>query len=200
MIKSINFLLSKRFPVLILLMSVVLQAQATALFTLKGNTDAVKYPEDAELRLSVLGWSDADAGMKVISGLNDYKVNGNVEVLKKLLQEQATKGYLFTKAATGHSIKYAWQDTNADGQRMVLLVVPALKTLNPYMWKETNTALEPYSLLEVRREGEQFVLKTSLDTAVDISAKGHLELRDFTTAGTFAMLEDNTPYYLKSAL
>jgi len=197
MINSTLSLFGTRLMVVLLLLGTAVQGQAAALFTLKGTTDAVKYADDAEIRLSVLGWSDQEVIQSVVEGLGNYRTNGDSEVLRKLLQEQPTKGYLFTSAATGHSIKYAWQDTSADYKRMVLLVIPALESINPYRWKQANTTAEPFSLLELRGDGQQFVLKTAAGESVDVSSGSPLQLPDFAGADTFATLQDDTPYYLK---
>lgn len=170
-------------------------AEGAAVLTLKGETQDVKQKIDSEVRLSLLSFSE-DEAKAVTSAYGDYQQNQNAEALTKVLQDQQTHGYLFTKAAAGYTVKYAWQDP-ANVDRMVLLVTPALKTRNPYIWKTPNESPEPFTLLEVRKDGEQFNVKSSLDTEVELNDSGQLELQDYEGADTFATLKDDTPYYVK---
>lgn len=171
---------------------------AAALFTLKGTTPEVRLELESELRLSLLSWSEADQVNAVAEQFRNYQQNKDHGAFQDFLQTLETKGYLFTKEAAGHSIKYAWQENDGDERRMVVLVTPALKTRNPYMWKARNDDPAPYSLLELRFEGEEVVMKTSLGTPVAVNADGRLELQDYESAPVFATLRDDAPGYLRA--
>lgn len=173
-------------------------ATAAALFTLKGTTPEVRIETESEVRLSVLQWSDPDKAAELVEQYRAYTTGQDHAAFGKFLQQQDTAGYLFTKAATGYTVKYAWQDSASPDQRMVLLVTPGLKTRNPYMWKQANNDPAPFSLVEIRWQGDEAIVKTSLDTPIEINADGLLQLQDYAAAATFATLRDNTPYYLKS--
>lgn len=174
-----------------------LPATAAALFTLKGTTPEVRVETESEVRLSVLGWSDADKAAELVDQYRAYTTSQDHTAFSKFLQQQDTRGYLFTKAATGYTVKYAWQDPASPDQRMVLLVTPGLKTRNPYMWKAANHDPAPFTLVEIRWQGDEAIVKTSLDASIEINADGLLQLQDYEGAATFATLRDNTPYYLK---
>lgn len=176
-----------------------LPASAAALFTLKGESPQVQETSEGEVRLSVLGWTGEEAAQAVIEQYRSYKESGEHDTFAEFLQEQETQGYLFTTAATGYSIKYAWQEEIAADSRMVLLVTPGLKTRNPYQWQQRNDNPAPFTLVELRWEGEQAVLKTSLDGGITIDDKGRLALEDYLGAAVFATLVDDTPYYLKDS-
>jgi hypothetical protein len=176
-----------------------LGAQGAALFTLKGEAFDARSVEQSEIRLSVLGWTAPEKLAAIEEEYAKYASTQDHEAFKVFLQQQDTQGYLFTKAATGHTIKYAWQQANADGTRMVLLVTPALKARTPHMWKTPNKDPAPFSLVELRVEGEQAVMKTSLEAPIESGAEGRLQLEDFNGAAEFARLTDATPYYLKTS-
>lgn len=189
---------TKSLLMITVLMSFSWSAAAAALFTLRGNTPEAKLESESELRLSVLGWTEDEQARALAEEYQRYAESQDHEAFQSFLQSQETKGYLFTKEATGHTIKYAWEDRVGDVKRMVMLVTPALKTRNPYMWKEPNTSAVPFSLLELRFKGEEAVMKTSLnDAAVSLNADGRPELQDYEAANEFATLRDDTPYYLK---
>lgn len=198
--KSRSFSLSAATALLMsaTLAGACLPASAAALFTLKGTTPEVKLEIESEVRLSVLDWTAEEKAKAVVAEYERYQQSQNHDEFRSFLQSQETMGYLFTKEAAGHTIKYAWQEENADGKRMVMLVIPALKTRNPYMWKERNDGPTPYSLVEVRFDGGEAVMKTSLSSPVTVNAQGQLELQDYATAPEFATLHDDTPYYLKN--
>jgi len=174
-----------------------LPASAAALFTLKGTTPEVRVETESEVRLSVLGWSDADKAAGLVDQYRTWTTSQDHAAFDKFLQQQDTKGYLFTKAATGYTVKYAWQDSASPDQRMVLLVTPGLKTRNPYMWKSANSNPAPFTLVEIRWQGDEAIMKTSLDASIEINADGLLQLQNYDDAATFATVRDNTPYYLK---
>ena len=149
------------------------------------------------MRLSVLGWTADEQQAAVLSEYQRYKDTQDHAGFETFLRSQETKGYLFTHSPLGYTIKYAWQDANSPDNRMVLMLVPALKKNNPYMWKTENTSPTPFSLVEVRFDGETATLKSSLDGSIVVNEAGKLELEDYESAATFATLKDATPYYLK---
>ncbi|MDY6983869.1 MAG: hypothetical protein SV422_12340, partial [Pseudomonadota bacterium] len=169
-----------------------LSAYGAALFTLKGEAFDVRNPDQSEVRLSLLGFTPQEKLESIEAEFRKYATSQDHEAFNVFLQQQDTQGYLFTKAATGHTIKYAWQQDNADGARMVLLVTPALKSRTPYMWKTPNDDPAPFSLVELRMDGEQAVMKTSLETDIETSADGRLQLQDFNNTSEFARLTDAT--------
>jgi len=170
-------------------------AEGAAVLTLKGDTLDAKQKADSEVRLSLLSFSE-EAAEAVTSAYDTYQQDRNAEALTRVLQGQQTHGYLFTKAAAGYTVKYAWQDpTNVD--RMVLLITPALKSRNPYLWKTPNESPTPFTLLEVRKDGDMFNVKSSLDSEVEVNDSGQLELQNYDGAATFATLKDATSYYAK---
>src|SRR5690606_31090689 len=151
------------------------------------------HPNQSEIRLSVLGWTAPEKLEAIEAEYEKYASSQDHDAFNVFLQQQETQGYLFTKAATGHTIKYAWQQENDDGSRMVLLVTPALKARTPHMWKTPNDNPAPFSLIEVRMAGEQAVMKSSLDAAIGTGADGRLQLQDFNGSSEFARLTDATP-------
>lgn len=171
-------------------------AQGAALLTLKGDTPAVKQTADGELRLSLLSFSD-DISI-VAKAYDSYRQDNDAEALSRVLEEQKTQGYLFTKAAAGYTVKYAWQDPS-DMDHLVLMVTPALKTRNPYMWTTPNEGAVPFTLLDLRKEGDTFSVKTSLDAEVGVNDAGLLDLQDHDSAPVFATLKDATPYYAQQS-
>lgn len=176
-----------------------LGAYGAALFTLKGEAFDVRNPDQSEVRLSLLGWSSPERLEAIEAEFQKYAASQDHDAFNVFLQQQDTQGYLFTKAATGHTIKYAWQQENDDGARMVLLITPALKANTPHMWKTPNDDPAPFSLVELRMDGEQAVMKTSLETEIETSSEGRLQLQDFNNTSEFARLTDATPYYLKGS-
>lgn len=172
-------------------------AFGAALFTLKGEAFDARSPAQSEVRLSLLGWTAPEKLAAIESEYQKYAGTQDHDAFNVFLQQQDTQGYLFTKAATGHTIKYAWQQQNSDGQRMVLLVTPALKARTPHMWKTPNNDPAPFSLVEVRVDGDEAVMKSSLETGIETSADGRLQLQDFNGTAEFARLTDATPYYLR---
>ena len=194
-----NLLSISRCLVVAAVAGLSLPASAAALFTLKGESPQVQEASDGEVRLSMLGWTETEAAEAVIDQYRSYQENGEHETFAEFLREQETQGYLFTTAATGYSIKYAWQEEISADSRMVLLVTPGLKTRNPYQWQQHNDNPAPFTLVELRWEGEQATLKTSLDGGITIDDKGRLALEDYTGASVFATVVDDTPYYLKDS-
>ena len=196
--KQVPFISVAKLLATLLTWFTVQAAAAAPLVQLKGTTDAIRNPDDSELRLSILSFDEADSAVEVVERLREYQAEGDHEAFGKYLRSRQTRGYIFSKEATGYSVKYAWQDPERPTERMVLVVTPALKTLNPYLWKSRNESEAPFTVLELRMQGEEAVVKTSLDAAVAIGEAGdRLYLEDFGGADVFATLKDNTPYYLK---
>lgn len=179
-----------------LLATLSITANGAALFTLEGDTTQARLESESQVRLSVLGWTEPEQAQAIIEQYQVYRDSLNHEDFAQFLQEQQTRGYLFTTAATGYSIKYAWQEPNSDVKRMVLLVTPALKSRNPYLWNTPNESPAPFSLMEIRFDGDTAVLKYAADENVAVSEQGNLELQNFEELETFATLKDSTPYYL----
>ena len=169
-------------------------AVAAPLFTLEGQANGARYESDAGLRVSVLGWAGQEQADAVLEAYNAYQENSDPEALQEALQSQETLGYLFTQAATGYTIKYAWQDEAAGS--MVFLVTPALKTRSPVLWETPNQDPAPFTLVELHWDGDQAVMKSSLDSGIAVE-HGRLQLESFEQAEAFATLEDSTPYYLR---
>lgn len=196
------FLLSatRKLALVGLLAASSLQAQAAALFTLKGEAFDARYPEQRELRLSLIGWTAPEKMDAIEAEYQTYASAAEKDhtAFQNFLQLQDTQGYLFTKAATGHTIKYAWHEGEGEDARMVLLVTPALKARTPHMWKTPNNDPAPFSLVELQVEGNEYVMKSSLDTAISADSSGRLQLDGFDAAPEFGRLTDATPYYLKT--
>jgi hypothetical protein len=169
---------------------------ANPLFTLKGETLDARLPSEAEVRISVLGMSPAEEAQAVVDAYRQFQADQNAEPLTQLLQRQTTQGYVFTREATGYTIKYAWQSEDALDRRLVLLVTPGLKTRNPYLWKQRNDATA-FSVLEVRWQGEEALVTSSTDYPIGLDLQGRLELLDDSAQKVFARVRDATPYYLR---
>lgn len=171
-----------------------LQAQAEAQLMLNGKTLDTREVKDADVRLSVLEWSDADKSKNLIG-----QYLQNPAGFAQILAKEETRGYLFTAESLGYSVKYAWQAEEPGGKRVVVAVVPALKTWNPYLWKQANTADSGYSLIELHYQGEEAIANTSIDSKIVQDVQGRLELLDTSDSKVFARLKDGTPYYLKKS-
>jgi hypothetical protein len=172
--------------------------QAAAVFTLEGTTDQVKQESAQDVRLSLLGWTADEQQAAVVDEYKNYSQSQDHAGFETFMRNQETKGYLFTHSPLGYTIKYAWQDMNSPERTMVLMVVPGLKANNPYMWKTENTSPAPFSLLELHFDGDDAVLKSSLDAKIVVNEAGKLQLGDYDSAQVFATLHDATPYYLKN--
>jgi hypothetical protein len=190
--KKLSFFLSA------ILLGGSMAAQAEALFTLKGTAMDTRYANQSELRMSVLGWNEPGQEQAVVEAWRKYETDGDADAFAATLEEQPTRGYLFSKAATGYSIKYAWQDPNARDKRMVFMVTPGLKTRNPYMWEHPNLNAKAFSLIEIRGTDNDLDMKTSLEAPIELADGDILQLQGFDGADLFASMADSTPYYLKS--
>ena len=174
-----------------------MSVQAEAMFTLKGTAMDTRYSNQSGIRLSLLNWTEAEQVPSVLDAWRQYEMNGDAKAFAAFLEQQTTRGYLFSQAATGYSVKYAWQDESASDQRMIFLVTPGLKTRNPYLWNHPNEEAPEFSLVEIRANGEDLDMKTSLETGIELAAGDILQLQNFDGADLFARLQDATPYYLK---
>ena len=103
-----------------------------ALLTLKGQTLEAKLPSDAEVRVSILGWTEADKADAVVQHYQQYLADKDAKKFNDFLQTQDTRGYLFTREATGYTVKYAWKSDDAINPRMVLLVTPGANVSDPF--------------------------------------------------------------------
>jgi len=172
-------------------------AMAAARITLSGATSDVKYETDSDIRLSLIDWSTPEQQDAVESAWRQYNDDGDLEAFMTALQEQESRGYLFSAAAIGYSIKYAWQEETPAGKHMRFLVTPGLKTRNPYLWNTPNNASPEFTLVEVQLDSETGVAKTSLDGEIGFNENGQLVLDRFEDLNLFATMEDSTPYYLE---
>ncbi len=167
--------------------------QAAPVVILEGAAEDARYEDRSQVRVSVLGWSEDEQAQAVVQGFRDYGDSGDVEAFNGLLLQQPTLGYLFTKAATGYSIKYAYVDRDGTGEKMTLLVTPGLKTRNPSLWKTANASGIPFTLVELSRSGEEYLMRTSLDADISVDTSGRLTLSD-GDAGVFAVMKQNVPF------
>lgn len=171
--------------------------QAAVLLTLSGTTEEARNEGEQEVRISLLGWTADEQQSAVVSEYQRYSESQDHAGFETFMRGLETKGYLFTHSPLGYTIKYAWQDASSPEQKMVLMVVPALKKNNPYMWKTENTSPAPFSLVELHFDGDDAVMKSSLDANIIVNEAGKLQLEDYDSAQVFATLKDATPYYLK---
>ncbi len=172
-------------------------AQAAAILTLAGTAEGVKYEDDAKLRVSVIDWSAPEQLVAVENAYRQYEEDEDLEAFLGVVDSQDTRGYLFTSAATGYRIKYAWKQDMENNQVMHFLVTPGLKTRNPYLWETPNDSSPAFSLVQVELNDEVGVAKSSLDGEIVFNEQGKLQLESFEALPQFATLEDSTPYYLK---
>jgi hypothetical protein len=145
----------------------------------------------------VLEWTKDDKAKEVAERFRQAQTGDNKGQFAKFLAKQDTVGYVFTPEPIGYSVKYAWQSEGPTGKQVVLAITPALKSYNPYLWKQTNSADQGYTLLELRYQGEEALVHASFDAPVELNLQGKLELQDDTKTRVFARLRDDTPYYLK---
>lgn len=188
---------AKGLTVLILAGVLAGGAQAASILTLEGETPQAKYETDAGIRLSVIDWSAEAQREAVENAWRQYRQDNDLSAFLAVLEAQDTRGYLFTAAATGYRIKYAWQEETGDSRMMHFLVMPGLKTRNPYLWNSPNNTAPEFTLVQVRLDNDSGVAKTSLDGDIVVNEAGRLALDGFDAVNVFATLEDSTPYYLK---
>lgn len=172
-------------------------SQAAAILTLSGDTGDVKYETDSGIRISLIDWSADDQRMAVEDAWRQYQQDNDLDTFLSTVEAQDTRGYLFTAAATGYRIKYAWKEETSDGQMLHFLVMPGLKTRNPYMWNSPNNDSPEFTLVQVNLDKETGIAKTSLDGDIALNEQGRLTLDRFDSVKMFATVKDSTPYYLK---
>lgn len=188
---------TKSLAVLITLTWLSLSAQAAAIMTLSGEAGDVKYETDAGIRISLIDWSAPDQQEAVEQAWRQYQQDNDADAFLAVVDEQDTRGYLFTAAATGYRIKYAWQSQTDAGQMMHFLVAPGLKTRNPYLWETPNNASKDFTLVQVLLDKDTGIAKSSLDGEIVFNEQGKLALGRFDSLEMFATVKDSTPYYLK---
>ena len=188
---------AKGLMVLLMLTVFSCGTQAASILSLSGTAEGVKYEHDAELRLSVIDWSDPEQLAAIETAYRQYQDDGDLEAFLDIVDQQDTRGYLFTAAATGYRIKYAWKQDRGNNQVMHFLVTPGLKTRNPYLWETPNNNSPAFTLVQVEMSDENGVAKSSLDGEIVFNGQGKLQLQSFEALPQFATLEDSTPYYLK---
>jgi len=171
--------------------------QAAASLALTGKSTDVKYESDKDIRISLIDWSVPVQQAAVENAWRQYQDDGDLETFLASVEDQDTRGYVFSAAATGYRIKYAWQEETDNGRHMRFLVTPGLKTRNPYLWNTPNNTSPAYTFVEVRLHNETGEAKTSLDGAIVLNEQGKLTLDRFEAMKLFATMEDSTPYYLE---
>lgn len=171
--------------------------QAAASLTLSGESTDVKYESDKGIRISLIDWSAPEQQAAVETAWRQYQEDGDLDTFLASVDAQDTRGYVFSAAATGYRIKYAWQEETDNGRHMRFLVTPGLKTRNPYLWNTPNNTSPEFTFVEVRLNNETGEAKTSLDGAIVLNEQGKLTLDRFDAMNLFATMEDSTPYYLK---
>lgn len=188
---------AKGLMVLLMLTVFSCGTQAASILSLSGTAEGVKYEDDAELRLSVIDWSAPEQLAAIETAYRQYQDDSDLEAFLETVDQQDTRGYLFTAAATGYRIKYAWKQDRGNNQVMHFLVTPGLKTRNPYLWETSNNNSPAFTLVQVEMSDENGVAKSSLDGEIVFNEQGKLQLQSFEALPQFATLEDSTPYYLK---
>ena len=188
---------AKSLTIFTVMMMLFAGVQAASILTLSGETEEVKHDSDREIRISVIDWSGEEAKTAVELAWKKYQQDNDVDAFLEILEAQESRGYLFTAAATGYRIKYAWQEESRNGQMMHFLVMPGLKTRNPYMWSTPNNDSPEFTLVQVQMDDETGVAKSSLDGQIVVNESGSLVLDRFGALSKFASLEDSTPFYLK---
>jgi len=153
---------------------------------------------NTKLEIRLTAWSDAEEQEAVVGLYNDYLMNQNSEAFQGALEEQTIKGYLLTSEPTGYIIRYAWSEEAEEGERLVFMVTPGLKSINPNIWHEPNPNPIIYgvdnpdyvgfTLVELLMDNEGGVFKTSLDTDILVREDNKLSLADFVHTRDFAVL------------
>lgn len=188
---------AKGLMVLLMLTVFSCGTQAASILSLSGTVEGIKYEDDAELWLSVIDWSAPEQLAAIETAYRQYQDDSDLEAFLETVDQQDTRGYLFTAAATGYRIKYAWKQDRGNNQVMHFLVTPGLKTRNPYLWETPNNNSPAFTLVQVEMSDENGVAKSSLDGEIVFNEQGKLQLQSFEALPQFATLEDSTPYYLK---
>lgn len=163
---------------------------AAALLTLKGQTLEAKLPSEAEVRVSMLGWTEADKADALVQQYQQYLADKDAKKFNDFLQTQDTRGYLFTKEATGYTVKYAWKSDDAITARMVLLVTPGANVSDPFggderfqpaaLWWVTTVASWSSSLRTsspVVRSAMPAALASSVSMCISVTKPGFTRTR-----------------------
>lgn len=127
-------------------------------------------------------------------GVRRYQETQDASAVRDVLDDVPTLGYLFTPAATGYSVKYAWKEGRQEHDRMVFLVTPGLKTRSPVLWEEKNPGERPFTVVELHWDGDDAVVKRSLGAPISVE-NDVLALEDYDAVPAFALVADKTPYY-----
>lgn len=188
---------AKSLTGLLMLCCLAASAQAAAILTLTGKAADAKYEADGEVRLSLIDWSDNGQQEAVEAAYRQYLEDGDQDALLTVIEGQDSRGYLFTAAATGYRIKYAWKEQSDGGQRLHFIVTPGLKTRNPYLWNTPNNDSPDFSFVQVQMNEDTGVAKSSLEGEIGFNTDGRLQLESFQRVPAFATVQDSTPYYLK---
>ncbi len=183
--------------VLIMFALISAGAQAAAKITLSGEAAGVRYETDAGIRISLIDWSASEQQAAVEEAWRQYGQDSDLEAFLEVAEAQDTRGYLFSASAAGYRIKYAWEEVTDNGRMMHFLVMPGLKTRNPYLWEVPNNDSPAFTLVQVRLDNESGVAKSSLDGDIILNETGKLALDRFDEISLFATMKDSTPYYLK---
>lgn len=155
----------KQFFVVGLLFAVtVVQAQVKGPIERYTATTANVNGAGEPVTIELLKWStdaDRDRLASVLAWYGDKEVAGAMP----------TVGYLWTSAAAGYSIRYAYKIAATDGsQRIILLTDRKLGAWSPESWKPTAAATadsNTFSVIELRvNRAGQGEGKTSLTTKV----------------------------------
>lgn len=189
--KSISFLAG-------LLICSQLSAATDIIRQLDGTNYDSKQAINSKLEIQILRWSDNSEQENVANLYQEYLQNKDDTAFIKAIEEQSVKGYLRTSEVTGYIVHYAWNEASADGERLALLISPGLKSINPTIWKEPNLnpaiSLKPnpdyqdFTLVEVLINDGEGIVKTSLDTDIQIRDDNKLTLTDFSSARDFAVI------------
>ncbi|MBT5483441.1 MAG: hypothetical protein HOH14_03005 [Gammaproteobacteria bacterium] len=109
---------AKSLAGIILLFALSAQLHAAAMLSLSGSAMDVKYENDTEVRLSLIDWSSVEERAEVEKAYREYQKNNDLEGFLAKVEQQETRGYFFSAAATGYRIKYAWKKDMEGGQEM----------------------------------------------------------------------------------
>ena len=189
--KTITFMTS-------LLICSQLFAATEVIRQLDGTNYDSKQAIHSKLEIRLTAWSDAEEQETVLGYYKDYLQDKDSEVFQDALEEQAIKGYLLTSEPTGYIIRYAWSEEVETGERLVFMIAPGLKSINPNIWRDPNPNPIIYrvdnpdyvgfTLVELLINDEGGVFKTSLDTDILVREDNKLSLANFSNARDFAVL------------
>lgn len=153
---------------------------------------------NSKLEVRLTAWSDAEELETVVGLYNEYLQSQDSLVFQDALEEQPIKGYLLTSEPTGYIIRYAWTEKTEEGEKLVFMITPGLKSINPNIWREPNPNpiiygvdnpdYEGFTLVELLVDEEGGVFKTSLDTEILVREDNKLALADFVHTRDFAVL------------